>query len=91
MIAISPSSSTHVWINAFGILITATSLPSLALMMHDSSTASVVTVGKLASAFLGNVVSLFVSSSHGPSFEGAVSFLLEKHVQFQHCLALGLQ
>jgi hypothetical protein len=50
MIAISPSSSTHVWINAFGILITATSLPSSALMMHDNSTASVATVGKVASS-----------------------------------------
>jgi hypothetical protein len=50
MIAISPSSSTHVWINVFGILITATSLLSLASMMHDNSTASVATVGELASS-----------------------------------------
>jgi hypothetical protein len=50
MIAISPSSSTHVWINAFGILITATSLPSSALMMHNNSMASVAMVGKLASS-----------------------------------------
>jgi hypothetical protein len=50
MIAISPLSSTHGWINAFGILITVTSLPSLASMMHNNSTASVATVGKLASS-----------------------------------------
>jgi hypothetical protein len=51
MITISPSSSTRVWINAVGILIAATSLPSSALMMHDNSTASVAAVGKLASFF----------------------------------------
>ena len=50
MIAISSLSSTHIWINAFGILMTATSLSSLALMMHNNSMASVVMVGELASS-----------------------------------------
>jgi hypothetical protein len=81
IIAISSSSSTQIWINAFGILITVTSLSSLALMMHDESMASVATIDELASSF-GNVVSLFVSSSHSPSLEGSVLFLLEKDVRF---------
>jgi hypothetical protein len=50
MIAISPLSSTHVWIYAFGISITTTSLPSSASMMDDNSMASVVMVGELASS-----------------------------------------
>jgi hypothetical protein len=44
------SSSTHVWINAFGISMTATSLASSASIMHDNSMASVAMVGKLASS-----------------------------------------
>jgi hypothetical protein len=50
MIAISSSASTRVWINAFGILMTVTSLSSLTLMMHDKSMASVAMVGELASS-----------------------------------------
>jgi hypothetical protein len=50
-------------------------------MMHDESMASVATIDELASSF-GNVVSLFVSSSHSPSLEGSVLFLLEKDVRF---------
>jgi hypothetical protein len=50
MIAISSSSSTHIWINAFGIFMAATSLSSLAVMMHDNSMASVEMVGELASS-----------------------------------------
>jgi hypothetical protein len=50
MIAISSSSFTLVWINAFGILMTVTSLSSSASMMHDNSMDSVVMVGELASS-----------------------------------------
>ncbi len=82
MIAMFFSSSTHVWINAFGISMIVTFLSSSASMMHDKSMASVVTVGELASIFLGHVVlhcCLFLPASHSPFLEGSALFLLEKH------------
>jgi hypothetical protein len=70
--------------NAFGILITATSRPSSASMMHDRRTASVATADERAS------VALLVSACHSCTFDLPVSLLLEKHVGFQHRLALGV-